>query len=402
VSACDITVACVLTPSGRGAVAVVAVAGGAAVPAVDRYFQAANERALGDQPVGKIIYGHWGDRNGEDLIVCRRSENALEIHCHGGRQSSAQILANLTDADCTVIDAEQWLARQQDCPLAVAAHSTMAQATTFRTAAILLAQYHGALRREIEAIASELDEGHTAKATARLDGLLQRSEFGRHLTEPWRVVIAGQPNVGKSSLINALVGYQRAIVFDQPGTTRDVVSATTAIEGWPVELSDTAGLHETTDNMEIDSIETAGMTLARKRLAGADFVVWVLDARELDSRGEEKGWALAQQQSQAVGVRLESKQTQIVINKIDLARGAAQRAVEKNPRSVGTCAVTDLGIEQLLAALAARLVPLAPPPDAAVPFATEQFEALQAARNATQREDYDMAREILRSLAFVA
>ena len=127
---------CVLTPSGRGAVAVVAVEGSVAVQAVDRYFQAANRRALGKQPLGQIVYGHWvknpgNIREGEDLIVCRRDDASLEIHCHGGRQSSAQIVADLTDAGCTEIDAEQWLACQYECSFVAAAHSALEQATTF-------------------------------------------------------------------------------------------------------------------------------------------------------------------------------------------------------------------------------------------------------------------------------
>ena len=376
---------CILTPSGRGAIAVVAVEGNAAVAAVARHFQAANLRELNDQPLGRIVYGHWGGRDGEDLVVCRRSESALEIHCHGGRQSSAQIAADLTDVGCTVIDAEQWLARQHACPVTAAAHAAMAQVTTLRTAAILLDQYHGALRREVEAIASHLVNGNAEEATASLEELLQYAELGRHLTEPWRVVIAGQPNVGKSSLINALVGYERAIVFDQPGTTRDVVSATTAIEGWPVELSDTAGLHETTDQ-----IETAGIGLARERLATADLVVWVLDAAGMETSDRPSDWALAEQQAAAVGVQLDSERTQIVVNKIDLAPSTPKNCL-------GTCAVSGAGIEELLAVIAAHLVPNCPSPGVAMPFVATQVEALQAALAATRSEDLAAASEIIHS-----
>src|SRR5206468_2220750 len=82
----------------------------------------------------------------------------------------------------------------------------------------------------------------------------------------------GAPNVGKSSLVNALAGYQRSIVAPTPGTTRDVVATTLAIDGWPVELSDTAGLHG-----EGEQLERAGMARARAAAAAADLCVWVLD-----------------------------------------------------------------------------------------------------------------------------
>ena len=98
------------------------------------------------------------------------------------------------------------------------------------------------------------------------------SDVGMHLTNPWRVAIGGPPNVGKSTLINALVGYQRAIAFDQPGTTRDVVTAMTAIDGWPVELSDTAGLR-TSD----EPLEQAGVQRRRAELRRADLTVLVFD-----------------------------------------------------------------------------------------------------------------------------
>ena len=89
----------------------------------------------------------------------------------------------------------------------------------------------------------------------------------------WRVVIAGPPNVGKSSLINAMAGYERAIVSPLPGTTRDVVTLTTAIDGWPVQLADTAGLRASDDELE-----SAGVKLAGAALAAADLVILVCDA----------------------------------------------------------------------------------------------------------------------------
>ena len=80
------------------------------------------------------------------------------------------------------------------------------------------------------------------RAIDELEILIKRSEVGLRLVSGWRVVLAGRPNVGKSRLLNALAGYDRAIVDPTPGTTRDVVTIRTALDGWSVELSDTAGL----------------------------------------------------------------------------------------------------------------------------------------------------------------
>ena len=97
--------------------------------------------------------------------------------------------------------------------------------------------------------------------------------IGRHLTRPWQVVLTGPPNTGKSSLLNAILGYSRAIVDPTAGTTRDVVTAVTALDGWPVEISDTAGIRATNA-----AVEQAGIRLAEQRIADADLVVLVLDA----------------------------------------------------------------------------------------------------------------------------
>src|SRR4029453_3197945 len=99
-----------------------------------------------------------------------------------------------------------------------------------------------ALGGAVRQVVAEITREDWSDAVELLGAVLEFAELGQHLTAPWRVVLAGPPNVGKSSLINALAGYQRTIVSHVPGTTRDVVTTTTAIDGWPVELADTAGL----------------------------------------------------------------------------------------------------------------------------------------------------------------
>ena len=108
-----------------------------------------------------------------------------------------------------------------------------------------------------------------------IERLLERERIGSRLISGWKVALAGRPNVGKSRLLNALAGYTRAIVDPMPGTTRDLVTVRTSMDGWPVELADTAGLRASAD-----TIEAEGIRRARAYQAEADLRVLVLDRSE--------------------------------------------------------------------------------------------------------------------------
>ncbi len=378
------TVFSVLTPTGRGAVAVVAVHGPQSLTAVDGFFFAKNRRPLFDQSIARIVYGHWGSKGGEDLIVCRRVADHVEIHCHGGSQSVATIVGDLTTTGCREISWQEWLGHQTKCSLAIEAQIALSQAASLRTATILLDQFHGALQRELTAIRDLLNSDDVALAQSRLTSLLATAELGMHLTRPWQVVIAGKPNVGKSSLINALVGYQRAIVFDQPGTTRDVVTASTVVDGWPVVLSDTAGLHDSTDELE-----SAGINLARERLATADLVVWVLDAAEPYAISWQE---IMDREVAELGLSLSGKRL-LVLNKIDRAS-----VIEVSLDAIATSATTGAGIEKLLAAISAALVPEVAPNGAAVLFTEWQGTAVAEALQGCQQGNVSDAAKTLSNL----
>jgi tRNA modification GTPase len=226
----------------------------------------------------------------------------------------------------------------------------------------LLDQLQGALRRELAEIA-HIAAVNAEEARNRLQALLDRSRLGLHLTTAWRIVLAGRPNVGKSSLINALLGYTRAIVFEQPGTTRDVVTATGAIDGWPVEFSDTAGLRDASD-----ALEAAGIERARDRMAAADLLLLVFD-RSQPWTGEDA--ALLARWPQAI----------VVYNKSDLPAAEGSDC----PRGIVVSALTRQGMDELLDGIARQLVPAPPAPGSAVPFTQRQVQLLRDACRLLER-----------------
>jgi tRNA modification GTPase len=372
-----------LTPEGRGAVAVLLAAGPHAAEQVGRYFFGHANVALASRPLNRIYHGHWGEPVGEDVVVCRRSGSEVEIHCHGGSIAAERIITDLTAAGCNSLAWRDWLGRHESSGIRTDAARLLADARTERTAAILLDQYQGALEAALTDIDRELQAGQRETAASGLETLLARSSLGLHLVEPWRIVLAGPPNVGKSSLINALVGYRRSIVFDQPGTTRDVVTVATAFDGWPIELSDTAGLRAGDD-----PLEQAGVELARRRLADADCAVLVFDAT---ARANDERGAFAREYPEAI----------VACNKADLlspAEAAANQATDIERPSHLTSAVTGHGLERLATAIVRRLIGAEPRPGEAVPFTPYQVAQLGAARDALGRGELAIARAVVDEL----
>lgn len=336
-----------MTPVGRGAVASLQVSGLNAIDVVSRFFRSASHRDLRHSLAGHLHFGQWFspfDDQVEELVVQVNNAQQLEVHCHGGRWATERLLRCLRSAGCEVISWDSAPAGDSNDVLAHEAWLALVQARTLRAASILLDQFGGALRREVQAIADSAPTSSPNQIRQELGRLINRGRLGSHLTQPWIVVLTGAPNVGKSTLLNRLLGYERAIVHETPGTTRDVLSETTALDGWLVSIRDTAGIRHTTD-----STEQAGVARAYVEINSADLLLRVRDARESEDNP---------------GTIADSTQRQIVVwNKCDLS-------VRKETAREQACvsALTGWGIPELIEKMIEYLVGVCPAPGAAVPF----------------------------------
>jgi len=373
--------AALLTPSGRGAVAVIRVHSSESTEsdhvafAVETGFVAISGKPLSQQPIGRLCYGHWvADQSSEDVVVCRTNESTVEVSCHGGRAVANRILETLATAGASIVD---WQTQQAnisspfECELADA----VAKATTARTAAILFEQSDGRLSNALEQL---LTLGPEA-LPEQLAAILRWSDFGLHLTQPWRVVIAGRPNVGKSTLINALLGYNRAIVFDQPGTTRDVVTGGTAFEGWPFQLADTAGIRITDDELE-----QAGIKRARSTVESANLVCLLLDTSQPSTPADRE---LLDEFTSPTDQH--NKRPPIVVaHKADLPNQWNSPLPENTLQVSST---TRAGVEELIAAIVRTLIPTTPESGMAIPVTQRQVQWLRQAHHAAIAGDTEQA-----------
>ncbi len=350
-----------LTPSGRGAIAVIAVFGPNLEPALAKLFRSASHQRLNVAAHQTIFYGHWIS-TGEDVVLVRSSVEQWEIHCHGGQAAPIAILNSLiangfrelSTGDATeAIHGTGWKSQ-----IATA----LTQTSTVRTALILLRQYN-LVDETLQRLKTELTLD-PLRVMAEITDMLNAAKFGKHLTTPWSVVMCGAPNVGKSSLVNALIGFNRVIVHETAGTTRDVVSQLTAVEGWPIELKDTAGLR-----LAENLIEELGISLSETEISRADLVVVVLDAADEIKASD-------------LNLIRRTNAALIVFNKTDLVPDSilaqAQMVTSKLEIDViPTSARDKTGIQELIHALANRLVPANPTDGLLIPLTEIHIAILQ-------------------------
>lgn len=309
------TIAALATAVGPAGVAVVRVSGPEALDVAARVFRCSQLASLAAGEARHVYYGRlldgpegqplddgvaWFSRGPHSFT----GEDVVEISCHGGVMPARLALQSVLRAGARLAEPGEFTRRaflNGRLDLAQAeATMDLIQARTGAAFAAARRRLDGQLSRrvrdvgrrilsllaEIEARGDfpelELEELEPAEVNSglagcieELRGLLAGAEEGRLLREGLHVVLVGRPNVGKSSLLNALLGEERAIVSEMPGTTRDVIEAGLAIQGVPVTLADTAGLRDSGD-----PLERAGTRRTVAVLEQADVAVFVVDAAE--------------------------------------------------------------------------------------------------------------------------
>jgi len=368
------TIAAIATAPGAGGISIVRVSGPAALPIADRLFRG-NGPAPSARPGGTFGYGHVHTDHGlgEAVLLIYRApasytrEDVVEFQGHGGNAAARRLLRAVLQAGARPAEPGEFTQRAflsgRIDLLQAEAVMDLIQARSERAATAAVEQLEGSLSTAFNrlydrliAVAADLEasldfeEGELPVSTletlqgqldtirADLQTLASGWDEGHLLRDGAMVVIAGKPNVGKSTLMNALLGKPRAIVTDIAGTTRDTLEEQIVINGFPIRLVDTAGIREADCG-----IEQEGIRRAREQINRADLTLLIID-----------GSAPLSEEDHTLINAIHSKTTLLVINKVD--RGQILFESDFTALRCLSCSVRDgIGVDALKAAIAETL-----------------------------------------------
>ncbi len=367
---CEDTIAAVATPLGEGGLAVIRISGPEALAVADRCFVPGGERSKRPSAAEThtIHYGQIvrdGERIDEVLVAVMRAprtltrEDVVEVTCHGGVLAAKLVLDAVLAGGARLAAPGEFtrraflngridLTQAEAVADLISARTELALAAANEQLAGKLSQRINALREEMMKILAHV-EAHIdfpdediapdtrGQLISRLEGgvdfmeeLLRTANEGQILRRGIRAAIVGRPNAGKSSLLNQLLGLDRAIVSTIAGTTRDTIEETANIRGLPVVFIDTAGLREARDEIELEGIRRSRASLAR-----ADVVLHVFDVTE-PLTTEDQNYLL----------EFAGRKRILVRNKVDLPVKLELPSLPKTP-VVNTSCVTGEGVETL-------------------------------------------------------
>ncbi len=409
------TIAAISTPPGPGAIGILRLSGPGAVPIAEQCFKPLGPKGLRDHGPRKLVYGDLLDSGGQpiDRVLCTYSlgpssytgEDTAEFQCHGSPMVLTLGLEALFDAGARQAGAGEFTRRaflngRLDLAQAEAVGDLL-EARSREGARHAAGQLAGALSQKIGDIYSalvdvmahfhavldypdedidpfrleELDEA-LAGQEGELNVLLASCGRGRLLRDGVPCAIVGRPNAGKSSLLNAMLGWERAIVTDIPGTTRDTVEEKCELGGVPLRLIDTAGLRDTND-----PVEKLGVERSRRAMEEAGLILVLIDSSR---PAMEEDFSLLQTAAALAP-------TILVWTKGDLPSAPVPVVNVELPPAVTVSAKTqDLGqLEEAVAALF--------PKDNAIPYGQLLTNARQEEAASRAREAVRRAREALKA-----
>jgi tRNA modification GTPase len=346
----DDTIAAISTPLGEGGIGIVRLSGKNSIEIAENIFSSPKKRTLQNMKSSSVIYGHihnpsTGEKIDEVLVTVMKSphsytkEDVVEINCHGGMITLRKTLELVLRQGARLADPGEFTRRafingRIDLSQAEAILDLI-RSKTDESRRIAIEQLHGGLSEKITALRDRLmaicvnveayidfpeDEIETEskqdlfssmKDTGRdIETLLKTYDEAKFFREGLSTAIVGRPNVGKSSLLNALLQKDRAIVTDIPGTTRDVIEEYLNIKGLPLRIMDTAGIRDVKDIAEKE-----GVRRSLRSIENADLVIAIFDQSE-PLRDEDY----------EVMERIKNKTAIAVLNKSDLPAAFSQES----------------------------------------------------------------------------
>jgi len=283
--------AAVMTGKGTGAIATIQLYGDSAADILKQLFTAQGPKPA-EFSTGKILLGTIaaGSETIDQVTIGCEGNNTYAINCHGNPLIVEEIMQLLQQQGVELLTAEQLLAKDKSPgTIALEARLTLPKIKTLEGTRIVLNQIESGpeplwFRAGLTASAKNWLQSPPEKIAAEAQKIIDKSKIAKFIIFGCRIVIAGPPNTGKSTLLNQLCGRQKAIVADIKGTTRDWVSANCQIGSLAIELIDTAGLDEkladSTNSPQADDIGKAAQQKATELINQADIVLLVLDNNE--------------------------------------------------------------------------------------------------------------------------
>ena len=370
----DDTIAAISTPPGIGGIGIIRVSGVESATIVDKIFVSIKDKKLAEVKSHTIHYGHIVKINTKQYVdevlvsVMRKPntftrEDIVEINCHGGIVSTRNVLEQVLNAGARLADEGEFTKRaflngRIDLVQAEAIIDIINSKTNVGLESAIN-QLEGTLSSKIFKIRSELlslaahlqaavdfpeedieelSESNLIlslkSALEKVQYLLETADMGKIIREGLSTAIIGKPNVGKSSLLNALVRENRAIVTEIPGTTRDIIEEYVNIKGVPLKIVDTAGIRETDD-----IIERMGVERSKEFIDKADLIMLILDGSELLTDNDKKIIEL-----------VVNKNVIVLVNKMDLESNIEHDYIKKvftNNHIINISIKTGSGLENL-------------------------------------------------------